>query len=232
MILSLTYCVINAKYKQISSVGKTVPDVDWIDFDNLTEVQKIALKQIYYKDINLLLLQSEIQHWQRQPELHWVKSHYYDTDLFNDITIDIVVDDYSLPFVVNANCIKTDTLSTPFNNIVSKIPDETVKLKYTYYCNAVDTLVQTNIGWNTILVSELIAGQDQFESVLARQKLNIPSEYFVVYNDWLEKNLPYMPSETYTQKIYNRDYDYNDTKLSLVEKYCLLALSKNKFTIL
>ena len=229
-IVSATHTIANAKYLEISADGKTEIDFSWLDHDHLTEVQKLALMPENLKEINLPVLADEIAHYQKQSNCVWIKSHYYDTNIFNNITIDIVADPLGLPFVVNSNIKKTETLELPFNDLVSKISDKGLKIKYSMYSVAVDQITPEDyISDRTINVSDLLSGENNFRSALEKNHIVIDEKCYSIWYKWLLHNASHIPGKKYQNKIFNKDYDYTDSDLSLAERYSLMALSKHKF---
>ena len=60
-------------------------------------------------------------------------------------------------------------------------------------------------------------------------KLDLKSKYFI---DWLEKNKKFQPNKKYQEYINNKNYQFDDDSLDMVERYVLLALSNGKFRFL
>lgn len=224
--------VLNAKLGKILDSGKIDVDFTTIDYKNLSEIQKIALRPQFHDAINLRKLQAEIAAYNNRSEMVWIKSHYYQTDIFNYLTIDIMVDERSLPFVVNSNWTKTDSSWLAFNDVVSKITDADIRKKYTFYCVAQDIVNQDHLSDRRLVVSDIIGGQQKFSSALADLQLQIDQTYFEQYLQWLHANAAYLPSQIYEDQVIAGDYRLDHPGLTLVEKYCLLVLSKQKFRVL
>jgi hypothetical protein len=109
--LSSPGSVINVDFDCVNAAGKT--NVDFSKFNSKipTELEKIGLHPKTWSDlIDLEKLSTEIDVYQIESTDLWAKSHYYATDQFDNITVDLVVDPTSLPFVVHSNVVKTDTV--------------------------------------------------------------------------------------------------------------------------
>lgn len=228
-MLSSTNTVLNARYVAISKAGKAVADFSWLDFENLTEIQKLSYRP-ESSQLNLSNLRQEIKQHRQNPQSAWIKSHYYDTNEFNDITVDLVVDPLALPFAIKANIEKTQSSTMMFGKLLSRITDEELKIKYTMYLTArYINRPEQNISDRTINVSELILEREKLQSTLSKHSMIFNDD---LYNQWLSYNLVYVPSKQYQTKIANKDYDFMDHELSLVEKYSLMVLANSKFLIL
>lgn len=222
--------VVNAVYRQVEDTGKTIIDYSNVNFSDPREIDKIALDSSWIEKISQNKLSQELAQYDQQPVAVWAKSHYYDTDLFNNYTLDLVVDPVSLPFVILSNVTKTDTLTRNFNNLVNLIKDDTVRLKYCMYMVGRDCVYNfTNLGAQKIPVSSLLVDLDTFVQAIGKTNLDLDFDFSYVYQHWLDHNVERLPSSRYCDKILSQDFDFMDTNLSLVERYSLLVLSKNKF---
>lgn len=228
--LSQPGLVANVVYQQVDASGKTVVDRSAIDFANLREIDKIASTPVRIEQINKDKLAEEIAQYNQQTNTVWLKSHYYDTDIFNNHTLDLVVDPISLPFVILSNVTKTDTLTRNFDNLVGLITDDSVKLKYCMYMVGKDCLYNLiNISAQQIPVSSLLVDLGTFVQAISKTNLDLDFDFSYVYQHWLDHNRERLPSTRYCDKIMSQDFDFMDPSLSLVERYSLLVLSGNKF---
>jgi len=219
--------VINVKFSSMEKIGKIGIDSLKINQLNLSEVDKIALTTDW---VDLARLSDEILQYRNNVNVTWIKSHYYETDQFNDITVDLVVDPVSLPFVVLSNIIKTDTVEVNFNKLSSLISDVAVKTNYSMYSVAYDLINnQKNISDQTLLVSDLLVDLPTFKTAVSNTSLHLDFSFSKVYQDWLISNQTYIPSKQYQKKVVAQDYSFMDTNLSIAERYSLLVLSGNKF---
>jgi hypothetical protein len=221
--------VINVDFCAVIESGKTHLDLTRHDELLLTELGKIALPD-RNMPVDLKKLATEIESYVDTEKTVWAKSHYYKTTQFNYLTVDLVVDVVSLPFVVLCNLVKTNTLVLNFNQLSGLIPDPDIRLNYSMYCVAIDTIQSNNyISNQTIKTSELLMGVETFKSSIEKVNLGINFEFSYIYNDWFEKNKKYMPSQEYQDMVLSQNYDFFNTTLSKVERYSLMALSGNKF---
>ena len=160
----------------------------------------------------------------------WIKSHYYDTDQFDNITVDLVADPLSLPFVILANISKASTLQQNFNRLVGSITDPMLKKKYSLYSVAVDNVMNfCPSGAQHLFVSDLLSGIDTLKTATDRVNLQLDFQFSHVYQYWFKNNRPYLPSKQYQKMVQRHNYDFMNTRLSLSERYSLMALSGNKF---
>jgi len=228
--LSMPGSVLNVSFTPMDKNGKTGLDFSKVNLLAPTELEKITLLPTWLDQVNLEKLSDEILKHQSDVNTVWLKSHYYKTDQFNNITIDIVVDEYSLPFLIAANVSKTNTTKLDFNPLISKIANNQQKFNYSMYCVAVDCMYnQQNVSKHTIPLSDLLVNVDTFDAVVTQHNIGIDSTFYNIYNDWLCSNLRYMPSLQYRKKVLDKDYNFEDPGLTLAEKYSLLVLAKKKF---
>jgi hypothetical protein len=221
--------VVNVVTKNIGDDGKTAVDFSHIQHDVTEEILKITLYN-WVELVDIEILQQEIQKLHSQNCLLWVKSHYYKTDFFNDITVDIVADPVSLPFLVASNIKKTETTTLDFNKLTGLIPDPQIKYNYATYCVAVDSLGPTdNVGSQKLLLSNIIGGYGTFKKFTDSVGLDINGDFEWLYNQWLEKNQQNLPSQQYQTMVKDKNYDFMNQDLSLFERYSLMALAGSKF---
>jgi hypothetical protein len=223
--------VVNAVYRQVEDTGKTIIDYSNVNFSDPREIEKIALSSPWIEQISQDKLSRELTQYDQQPANVWLKSHYYNTDLFNNYTLDLVVDPVSLPFVILSNVTKTDTLTRNFHNLIDLIKDDSVRLKYIMYMVGRDCVYNfTNLSAQQIPVSSLLVDLDTFVEAIGKTNLDLDLNLSYVYQYWLDHNLQRLPSPRYCDKVLSQDFDFMNTDLSLVERYSLLVLSKkNKF---
>lgn len=228
-MISNQFKVINVCFDGISESGKTQTDFSWMDFANLTELQKISLRKPFIDCVDVKKLSAEIKNLDDDCETIWAKSHFYITDKFNSITVDIVADPWTLPFVVNANLAKTDILTLPINDLANKITDTDIRKKYTMYAVAMD-VISTNqpLSVKQILVKDLLSGIESIQNVLY-QHCGFTLTDTDSYSTWLQANHNLLPSDTYIEYVNRRNFDYHSPDLSVAEKYSLMALSGQKF---
>jgi hypothetical protein len=160
----------------------------------------------------------------------WIKSHYYDTEHFDNITVDLVVDPKSLPFVVLCNIVKANTTDINFNKLSALITNPVVKTNYALYSVAVNLVSNYKTSSKQqLLVSDLLCDFGTFKTATNNINLDLDFNFYNIYQQWLAKNQQYIPSKHYLTKVVTQDYDFTDSTLNLAERYSLMALAGSKF---
>ena len=187
--------VINVEFDCVNAVGKT--NVDFSKFNSKipTELEKIGLHPKTYTDlIDLEKLSTEIDVYQIESTDLWAKSHYYATDQFDSITVDLVVDPTSLPFVVHSNIVKTDTVDINFNKLSAQISDPIIKTNYALYSVAVDLVTNyKTVSNQQLLVSDLLCDLETFKTATNNINLGLDFNFYNIYQQWLASNQEYIP---------------------------------------
>jgi len=229
--LSSPGSVVNVEFDHIDQSGKTNVNFSKIkQFGPHREIDKLALNPDWLKQIKPQQLSVEIADYVLGSESVWIKSHYYDIDQFDNITVDLVVDSFSLPFVVFSNIAKTDTVERNFNKLSESITDPVLKNNYSLYSVAVDNVMNFQpSGLQHLLVSDILSGLETFKIATDRVSLQLDFKFSEIYNFWLTNNRPRIPSKQYQKMIQDCNYDFMNTTLSQAERYSLMALSGNKF---
>lgn len=197
----------------------------------LSYVELMALENNHVPDNELSYLANELNVLDNSDDIWWLKSHQYNFDLFNHVTVDIEADLLSLPFVVSANINKTLILEKKYNELASMIPDKETKIKYAAFSLAKE-FIATPKYKQSISVSQLLLGWQSVYHSMKIFNIKLASSTESFYNQWVANNQKYMPSDVYQQKIINQSYNIDHSELSTIEKYCLLAISGNKFKLL
>jgi len=228
--LSSPGSVINADFNCVNSAGKI--NVNFSKFNNTipTDIEKIGLHPETWTDqIDLEKLSTEIDMYQTESMDLWAKSHYYATNQFDNITVDLVVTPESLPFVVFSNIVKTDTTNINFNKLSALITDPVVKTNYALYSVAVDFVTNYKAsGHQQLQVSDLLCDLKTFKAATDNINLGLNFNHNI-YQQWLERNQQYIPSKNYLAKVAIQNYDFTDLTLNLAERYSLMALAGCKF---
>jgi len=222
--------VINVDFYCVDTIGKT--NVDFSKFNKLspTNIDKIASTPDWIELVNLQELSKEIKKYQDVNDSVWIKSHYYKTTQFDSITVDLVVDPLSLPFVVFSNVIKTDTVDRNFNQLAEIIADPLIKTNYSMYSVAMDNVKNFQAhGHQQLLVSDMLVDLTTFKNATDRVNLQLDLKFSNIYEYWLTNNQQYIPSKQYQKKIMDRNYNFMETGLNKAERYSLMALAGNKF---
>lgn len=172
-----------------------------------------------------------------------IKHHLFDKDFDRELQeyahiVDIGINLDVLPFVVKSNLEKTSTMELTYlddnlKKIISKLDDKQ-KQKIVIW-----NVVQNDIRLmkNFDLVNSPLQLGDFFHKTenvgnffkTKGLKLDLKSKYFI---DWLEKNKKFQPNKKYQEYINNKNYQFDDDSLDMVERYVLLALSNGKFRFL
>lgn len=228
--LSSPGSVINADFDCISFAGKIKVDFSKFNSKIPTDIEKIGLHPEMWTDqIDLKKLSTEIDMYRTESTDLWAKSHYYATNQFDNITVDLVVTPESLPFVVFSNIVKTDTIDTNFNKLSALITDPVVKTNYALYSVAVDFVTNYKAsGHQQLQVSDLLCDLKTFKTATNNINLGLNFNH-TIYQHWLEKNQQYIPSKNYLAKVATQNYDFTDLTLNLAERYSLMALAGCKF---
>jgi len=229
--LSSLGSVVNVEFDHIDQSGKTNVNFSKIkQFGPQREIDKLALNPDWLKQIKPQQLSVEIADYMLGSKSVWIKSHYYDIDQYDNITVDLVVDSFSLPFVVFSNIAKTDTVERNFNKLSESITDPVLKNNYSLYSVAMDNVINFQpSGLRHLLVSDILSGLETFKIATDSVNLQLDFKFSKIYNHWLTNNRPHLPSKQYQKMVQNCDYDFMNTTLSQAERYSLMALSGNKF---
>jgi hypothetical protein len=224
----------NIKWDGINDVGKTIP-VENINnklFINLPGVVSIAIGN-QWKNITVNELEHGITQLKSLSKNFMLKSHWYTSSIFNNITIDLVATPKMLPFSVGALVQKNSANVQNYSQLRKKIKDSVILRSYDLYNTSWDRLHNTvEYSDNQITVDTLVSGWDVLKNKLKEFNLSLDDKYKIYYTDWLDKNQQYLPSDRYKEFVNTCNFDYTDNQLSLTEKYCLLAMAKKNFTIL
>jgi len=215
----------------VSDQGGVLLDFSHLHADRLTQVDCIALDYKYQPSIDPVLLKQELDDIVATEQLWWLKSHYYEQNFYTKHIVDIVVEDSLLPFAVAGNINKTTTLSINFNPLVSKITDTNVRYQYAIYNVAKDFVCPHNTS-RTISLTQLLAGWDRLCQTLKLFGITLNIELKNFYENWIRLNKQYLPTSVYQHLVQSQYYDVDHPNLTLVERYCLLALTGQKFQLL
>jgi hypothetical protein len=222
----------NTKFQSgLSTQGGTILDFSHVNLDHLRQIDRIALGSKYRSTVDMELLKQELDKIIVSEQTWWLKSHCYEQKIYTDHIIDIVVSEDLLPFAVEANINKTPTLRIDFDPIVSKITNPSVRYQYSVYSVAKDFISPHNTN-RTIQLKQILSGWDQLTHTLKLLNIELNSTLIHLYQDWLTRNIKYVPTSTYQLLAQAQDYDINNHNLTLIERYCLLALSGRKFQLL
>lgn len=228
---------------QVSYIDNNTFDRSTVDLEYMAnfKYKEIALMSASYNKIDENILLHELQQLDRENKnCQWLlKTHSYIN--FPYSVIDIVTDSIILPFAVTAGLKKNfqdenidlnPWYDPEYNNIVRKIKDPVILYKYNCYNLAIDRISTKITNSKQIKLIDILSGWDTFLRSLNCVQLYVVDSAKNYYDTWLEKNSMFFPSKDYISLVNAKKYDYTCTKLSLEEKYCLLALAGEKFKIL
>ena len=215
----------------INDDGSQQLDFSHVVAGNITDLDRMSLNQLVYPVLDYTALTKLLYELQHSEQSWCLKSHCYNFNKFNDITIDIVADLESLPFAVSANLSKGDTTELSYNHLVSKIKNSEILNKYTTYSLAYDA-VTSQFGSRSITLSNIISSWQNLCQSLEVFGITLHPTVKTMYQLWAEVNQKYLPSILYQQLVSNQEYNCDDTQLSMVERYCLLAVSGKRFQLL
>ena len=186
---------------------------------------KVALTPDVRNTINLCDLEAAINDL-KQSDTHWfIKSHMDIPGVDASEVINLVPSEYTLPFIINALVNKIpyiiQDLLRPLNKLTNNYNINVYNITEVLY-----TIITNSPNTNTILVDDLITDWQHLNKTLARFNFKLTENCKPYYTAWLSKNTQYFPSQTYKNYISNKNYNYKDPSLSLIESCCLLAISK------
>lgn len=221
----------NVVFSSFTDTGAQNIDYSQIIREQLTNVEKLA-HVFPGVVVNLDQVYQEVDQIIDSKEQWFIKSHNYNTPKYNHITVDLVADAVSLPFIVAANISKTETLNFNYNKVSHIIKDPEIAKKHAMYNVAVDSLVKEEFSTRTIPVSQVLIDWTTLKEKFAKQDIILDDSVKNIYETWLTLNQQYLPSKEYIQAVNEFNYDYSNTKMSLPERYSLMALGGTKFKIL
>ena len=216
----------------VTSNGGTKPNLSHINYENLSCIDKIALDWSVVRTVDPEEFKNSINELNNSIDDYFLKSHYYLSDFFNDMTIDIVADHEALPFCLNAMLNKTKILEWNVNDTIKLIKDPLIRKQYVLYSMAQDYLQNSNLSANLLAVSDILLSWEHLSASLRKFNIVIDSNLQDTYNYWISKNTGYFPSRRYKDYVKNKNYYFDDESLTIAERYSLLALAKEKFKIL
>jgi hypothetical protein len=216
---------------KINNDGSQQLDFSHVVAGNITDLDRMSLNQLVYPVQDYIALSSLLHELEYSKQSWCVKSHCYNFNEFNDITIDIVADVESLPFAVSANLTKGEIDKLPYNQLVSKIKNPEILNKYNTYNLAQDAL-NSQSGNQYLTISNIISNWQNLCQSLEIFGITLHPTVEIIYQNWATINQQYFPSLLYQQLVRNQEYNFNDARLSMTERYCLLAVSGKQFQLL
>lgn len=213
--------------------SRTAFDIEYVNAFRYDQIAKMSL--VDYQSTNVSLLFEQLtQLAQEDLSKHWIlKTHCY-VDFTQEV-IDIVIGENFLPFALTAVLAKNPRSKVKivdYHPLASKISDPVVLYKFDCYNMAKNAISTKNFSTLQIHLGDLLKDWQQFTQALSAVNLHVGPNCQEYYERWLNANKKFLPSNTYTTLVNNKTYDYTNSLLSIEEKYCLFALSGEKFCLL
>lgn len=215
------------------SDGQSQIDYNYCKSFKYNQIAEMSLMHAF--DVDPIVLFEQLQQLESEDiNAQWLlKTHYYFDFLYP--VVDITVNAEQMPFVVKAGLHKnsrTKNLLPNYHVLASKISDPAILYKFDCFNYAQDLLQTRNYSADQLRLKHILGGWEDFVTALSKVNLNISAHCQTYYNQWLEENQRFVPGTAYLKLLEQQDFDYNNNKLTIEERYCLLALSKQKFKIL
>jgi len=236
VLLSNPHLRCQNQYVDSTDLVSSRPDIKYVSLFEHDQIGKMSLKD--FSKVNLELLKTQLDLLEQSSAIsgeQWIlKSHVYDEPSKYRI-IDIIANANTMPFVVNANLIKNSSAFDKiyaYHPIISKIKDPEILDKFHMFNMAKDLLSFKNVSHEQLHLEDILGGWDRLSNSLSELGFNVDQNYQPIYQPWLDANKIFMPSQHYQQLVTEQNFDYLCQSLNMYERYCLLALSRNKFKIL
>jgi hypothetical protein len=217
--------------------NKTQIDIEYVTSFKYNEISKMSLMSHDFVDADLLTRQLRALE-EENTNVPWLlKTHCYFN--FHYPVIDITVDQQFLPFLVKstlAKNFKEHNTILNYNSMITKIKDPTILYKYNCYNLAVsfinNCMLNKNLSQTRLSVKNILGGWESLNNSLKELGFCVADHCKLYYKTWLSKNQSLLPSKYYIELVENNNLDYRSPKISIEEKYCLLALAREKFKII
>lgn len=217
--------VSNFKFTGLTNSGST----NMVVFDKLLQYKPV-LREILTLDepYSLSSLEQALDDLHKNKGTPFLfKSHAYklEFDRLQRYVVDITIEPKNYPFVAKALMAKNWPNGLP---VVQKqgFGKWSVDASYHIYVQKAEK-ARTLYTKNQIAFDDLFRGFDKLREILNRVGIDINNRAY--YDQWRAAQLEYFPSKLYEQYIEDQNYNWQDTQLSLVERYCLRALSGASF---
>lgn len=213
--------------------GSSMIDYNYCKSFKYDQIAEMSL--MYAFKIDPVILFEQIKQLESDDvNVQWLlKTHCYFNFLYP--VVDITVTAEQMPFVVKAGLYKNSrskNLLPNYHVLASKISDTELLYKFDCFNYAQDLLQTKNYSADQLGLKHILSGWEDFVTALSKVNLYVSAHCQTYYMQWLEENQKFMPTTTYLEMIENQNFDFNNRKLTIEERYCLLALSKQKFKIL
>jgi hypothetical protein len=213
--------------------GQSQIDYHYCKSFKYNQIAEMSLMHAF--DVDQVILFDQLQQLESDDvNAQWLlKTHCYFDFLYP--VVDITVNAEQMPFVIKAGLHKNSrakNLLPNYHVLASKISDPEILYKFDCFNYAQDLLQTRNYSSDQLNLKDILSGWEDFVTALVKVNLNISAQCQIYYNQWVEENQKFMPTTAYLELIAHQNFDYNNSKLTIEERYCLLALCKQKFKIL
>jgi len=213
--------------------GQSQIDYQYCKSFKYDQIAEMSLMHAF--DVDQTALFEQLQQLESEDvQAQWLlKTHCYFDFLYP--VVDITVATEQMPFVVRAGLHKNSrakNLLPNYHVLASKISDPVILYKFDCFNYAQNLLQTRNYSPDQLALKHILSGWEDFTAALGRVNLKISADCQTYYEQWLEENQRFMPTATYLDQVNLQNFDYNNSELTIEERYCLLALSGQKFKIL
>ena len=213
--------------------GQSQIDYQYCKSFKYDQVAEMSLMHAF--DVDHTILFEQLQQLESD-DMHaqWLlKTHCYFDFLYP--VVDITVTAEQMPFVIRAGLHKNSrakNLLPNYHVLASKISDPEILYKFDCFNYAQNLLQTKNYSSNQLGLKDILSGWEDFATALGKVNLRISADCQTYYEQWLGENQRFMPTATYSELVKLQNFDYNNNTLTIEERYCLLALSGQKFKTL
>lgn len=222
---------IHSQNKYLGTDIKTNIDPEYVTSFRYREIAAMSLQNAALVDRQLLA--NELQGLDRENRhRNWLlKSHCYWNMEYP--TIDIEIDPALMPFVVKASLHKnnrSEGFVSNYHPLIGKIRDPKVLYSFDCYNYAKDicNLPSFTTG---IALSCILGSWPKLQKAVNGLGYNLSHRCRPIYDAWLAANRRLIPSDIWRERWNDPTLDVEDPRLSLEEKYCLLAKRNQPFQI-
>jgi len=239
------YLNVNPLYKIDAYLGKSIITNKFDKkYPNLVKLTRA------HPQINKTSLLNDLINLKNDHKSFVLKCHLFNQEIDEELKknnieiVDIGFDIKFLPFIIQSNLLKTETVKssrnperTHYDKNLIKISNKLTEkqnisvVTWTLIQDMIMKIKQYNLKNTLLKTKDLFYNIDSIADFFKKNNLilNVRSKYL---KNWQEKNQNILPSKTFIEYVDNMEYNYNDSALQTVERYILLMLSGNKFKFL
>jgi hypothetical protein len=220
------------QYLNQNHTGKTEIDLDFVNnfaYDAVAKMSLIDFALVDYQRIEQQLCELD----QAYPNTRWLlKTHcYYD---FSYPVIDIVVEPELVAFAVKASLTKNSRQCNMIryqHRLLDQIKDPEVLYKFDCF-NMASDILSAKTSSHTLSLAHVLSGWQGFCNAVQNLGFDVNADCESEYQRWRTLNEKFIPSKQYQELVRAKNFDCQAQGLSLEERYCLLAMSQQRFRIL